>query len=273
LSARSVIASTLLGIEPPRLPSQVLARSGELFGISEGTTRVALSRMIAAGELELDDGSYRLAGELLNRHARQSAGRRAEQLRWSGQWVVAVVVAERRAADERASLREAMRRLKMAALREGVWLRPDNLAPERDREALALTLEQCQMFRARPQAVDLPRPSPRHPVVADDRAAGAELAAGLWDLAAWRDQAERMRREMAGGLRALETGDTDGLADAFVLSAAVLRHLIADPLLPGEILALLPRAGTWPGPALRTDYERYDRAFKSVWRSWFRTQS
>ena len=36
LTARSVIASTLLGVDPPRLPTQALVRSGELFGLSEG---------------------------------------------------------------------------------------------------------------------------------------------------------------------------------------------------------------------------------------------
>ena len=41
LTARSVVASTLLGMSPPRLSSQLLVRSGELFGITEGTTRVA----------------------------------------------------------------------------------------------------------------------------------------------------------------------------------------------------------------------------------------
>ena len=41
MTARSVVASTLLGIEPPRLPARILVRSGELFGIAEGTTRVA----------------------------------------------------------------------------------------------------------------------------------------------------------------------------------------------------------------------------------------
>ncbi len=71
LTARSVVASTLLGMTPPRLSSQLLVRSGELFGIAEGTTRVALSRMVAAGELEAVGGSYQLAGHLLTRQERQ----------------------------------------------------------------------------------------------------------------------------------------------------------------------------------------------------------
>ncbi|MDQ3757078.1 MAG: PaaX domain-containing protein, C- domain protein, partial [Actinomycetota bacterium] len=43
LTARSVLLSTLLGAHPPELPVQVLVRSGELFGMAEGTVRVALS--------------------------------------------------------------------------------------------------------------------------------------------------------------------------------------------------------------------------------------
>jgi phenylacetic acid degradation operon negative regulatory protein len=51
-----------------------------------------------------------------------------------------------------------------------------------------------------------------------------------------------------------------------VLSAAVLRHFQADPLLPDALLP--PR---WPGAALRAEYDRYDRAYRSVLREWFRT--
>ena len=80
---------------------------------------------------------------------------------------------------------------------------------------------------------------------------------------------------MAAGLRAemdelvvpLESGDTGALAPGFVVSAAVLRHLLADPLLPAELLP-----PTWPGDPLRAEYDRYDRAFKTVWRDWHRRQ-
>ena len=76
LTARSLVASTLLGTQPPVLPGRVLVRLAELFGIAEGTTRVALSRMVAAGELEVDDGRYRLVGPaLLARQATQEHGR------------------------------------------------------------------------------------------------------------------------------------------------------------------------------------------------------
>src|SRR3954451_21504623 len=85
LTARSVIASTLLGTDPPRLPGRALVQVAELFGISEGTTRTALSRMVASGELATDAGAYELTGpRLLERQARQAASRRAARHRWHG---------------------------------------------------------------------------------------------------------------------------------------------------------------------------------------------
>ena len=253
------MASTLLGIDPPRLSTALLVRSGELFGISGPTTRVALSRMVAAGELEpdpLDGGSgnqpggYRLAGPMLARQARQAASRTAERRRWKGDWEMAVVTDGRRSAADRADLRAAMSRLRLAEVRESVWLRPDNLEPTRVPEAAAVVAEQCTRYTV--------RPDDEHP---------AELAARLWPLDEWSAVAAGLRAEMDDLVGALESGDTGALAPGFVVSAAVLRHLLADPLLPPDLLP-----PSWPGDALRAEYDRYDRAFKSVWRDWHRRQ-
>jgi phenylacetic acid degradation operon negative regulatory protein len=249
LTARSVIGSTLLGVHPPELSSRLLVRSGELFGISEGTTRTALSRMVASGELEADGGSYRLAGPLLARQARQDASRRADRFTWDGAWALAVVVAARRPAAARSELRQAMRRLKLAELREGVWTRPANLDPQRDPDASAAADAQCRWFAT--QSID----------------DAARLAQSLWDLGGWARTADRLRARLRRLQPALDAGDSDVLAEAFVVSATVLRHLLADPLLPVELLP--PR---WPGDELRGDYDRYDAAFKDVWRAWFREQ-
>lgn len=249
LTARSVVASTLLGIQPPRLPTALLVRSGELFGIAEGTTRVALSRMVAAGELEPDDGGYRLAGPLLARQERQDQSRRSPTRRWDGTWRMAVVRPEPRPAAARADLREAMRRLQLAEHRDGVWLRPDNLPDDRLPEARVVADGQCAWFTARPDGDP------------------AELAATLWDLDAWAAHAEALRAELAAHRPVVEAGDTDALAPGFVLDAAVVRHLLADPRLPDSLLP-----ASWPGAALRDEFERYDRAYKAIWRNWFRAQ-
>ena len=75
LAARSVIASTLLGLRPPQLRTAALVAGAELLGVSPGTARVAISRMVAAGELEPTADGYRLAGHLLARQARQDLSR------------------------------------------------------------------------------------------------------------------------------------------------------------------------------------------------------
>lgn len=246
LTARSVIASTLLGVDPPGLPTLALVRSGELFGLSEGATRTALSRMVAAGEVEPDGDGYRLAGELLERHARQQAARAPAARAWDGTWVLALVAAERRPAAERARLRQAMRRLRFAEVREGCWARPDDLDPDRSPAERSVVRSQCTFVRGA-------RPEDLAPFVA------------AFEPAAWAATAHELSAAMAARLPALEAGDVSVLADAFVLDAAVVRHLLADPLLPAE---LAPPG--WPAGQLREAFARFDAAFKSTWRSWYR---
>jgi len=58
LTPRSAVASLLLGMHPPRMRAALLVRWCAHLGIPEGTTRVALSRMVTAGELTINDGRY-----------------------------------------------------------------------------------------------------------------------------------------------------------------------------------------------------------------------
>lgn len=230
LTARSIVLSTLLGHHPPALPARALVRVGELFGTAEGTVRTALTRMVAAGDLEQRDGTYRLTDRLLARQARQDDSRAPRTRPWDGGWEIAVVTTERRSAADRAALRQAMAALRLAELREGCWLRPANLV------------------RARPDVVDtqctrltgVPEGDP------------AALAATLWDLDGWAARARVLEE-------ALREERTENLASRFMVSAAVLRHLLADPVLPA---ALLP--DNWPGDRLRRHYESTDRDFRDL---------
>jgi phenylacetic acid degradation operon negative regulatory protein len=250
LTARSVVASVLLGTQPPELPGRLLVRAGELFGIAEGTVRVALSRMVAAGELEgTGDGRYRLAGRLLGRQVRQDESRRPRMRTWKGDWVMAAVTADSRSPSERAALREAMRAARMAELREGVWLRPDNLPVAEDTRPSQLD-EQCSWFTARPAGDD------------------AAMAAALWDLERWMALAGDLLARMQRSVGALRDGDATVLGACFVVAANALRHLTSDPLLPPPLLP----AG-WNGDDLRRAYDEYEAALQSVLRRWFRTQS
>jgi phenylacetic acid degradation operon negative regulatory protein len=247
LNARSVVLSTLLGSDPPRLPVSRLLRATDLFGLSQGTVRTALTRMAQRGELTTDgDGSYELAGPLLARQDRQRQSRVGERLEWPGHWRVAVVTADRRSAPDRVALRAGMRVLRLAEQREGVWLRPDNLARADQNDAGTSIDSQCFWYRAHPQTDD------------------AALAAALWDLDSWSERATELRRSMHALGRRLEAEDTSALTEGFVVSAEVLRLFQADPLLPDELVGR-----RWPGPRLRADYEQYDRTYRRLLRQWF----
>ncbi|MFE6690606.1 PaaX family transcriptional regulator C-terminal domain-containing protein [Streptomyces sp. NPDC057743] len=229
LTARSVVLSTLLGHHPPRLPVRALVRVGELFGIAEGTVRVALSRMVAAGDLRHRAGSYALTARLLERQARQDESRAPRTRPWSGEWEIAVVSADgSRPPAERAALRQAMAALRLAELREGSWLRPANL----DRPRSEVATAQCTWFTGSPDG---------------DPAA---LARGLWDLDGWAARAGELSTVL---------DRADAPADRFTAAAAVLRHLLTDPLLPAPLLP-----DTWPGAALRARYDAFEAEFRDL---------
>lgn len=252
VTARSVIASVLLPLRRPELPGQALVRCGELFGIAEGTSRVALSRMVAAGELEVAGGVYRLAGPLLRRQARQQQGRLPRLREWDGRWVQAVVVAERRPAAERAALRTALRRMRLGELREGVWMRPDNLVDGPHAELDGATARHCLWLSAEA------RPGGAAAGRADD-----VLVRLLWDLPRWAAGADGVTRRLGEIRPRLEAGDVGALAAGFRVAAAAVRHLTNDPLLPGQLLP----AG-WPADRLRADYDRFETVYRQVLRRW-----
>ena len=238
LSARSVVASVLLGTHPPRLSAAALVELCGRFGITGGTTRVALSRMVSAGELAAEDGSYRLIGEgLLSRQRAQDDALDPPAQSWTGNWHVAVVVSPGRAAAERVELRRAFADARFAQWREGVWLRPANLA----------------------RGVTLPADAPVRWLDAEPDDDPAALAGELWDLGGWAARGEALLTagpEEPGDLVAAEP---EWAAAVFAAAAATLRHLRTDPLLPE---ALLPPG--WPANRLRSRYARYLKAIQRL---------
>ena len=173
LTARSVLASALLGEDPPELPVAHLVHLAGLFGINENRARVALSRMVVDRR-----GDHRRvrsvpAGRPPARPSgppgREPAG--GDRGRGTGAWRMAVVTGHRAGRPRSGPARRKRLALaRLAELREGVWLRPDNidLVPDpADDPDLA-------MFTAVPDG---------DPVA---------LAAGLWDLDGWARAAGRL---------------------------------------------------------------------------------
>ncbi|MEU3510270.1 PaaX family transcriptional regulator C-terminal domain-containing protein [Streptomyces longwoodensis] len=228
LPARSVVLSLLLGADPPELPVKDLVRLVEPFGIGGSTLRAALSRMVAAGDLRRADGVHGLSDRLLERRRRQDEAVRPRTRAWHGDWETVVITATGRGPAERAGLRARLTELRLAELREGVWLRPANLDPGGLPTVLPAALaDAVRCFTARPEGP------------------ARELAATLWPLEEWAATA----RTLLG--RAARAGDP---ADRFTTYAAVVRHLLADPVLPAPLLP-----ADWPGARLRAAYDGYRR--------------
>lgn len=240
LTARSVILSVLLGSHPPLLPVRSLVRTAELFGISEGTTRVALSRLVADGDVVADRGRYRLSDRLVARQQRQDEGRIPATQPWRGTWEMGVLDPSVRSADDRAEAGAEVESLRMVELRRGVWVRPANLR----RPWPASLHGRIWRFESR---------------IRDEARSDEDLAASLWDLEGWAVQAEAL-------VAAMKSSSEPGRS--FVVAAAMVRHLRLDPLLPP---ALLP--APWPGRRLRNAYDGYAAQLRTMLRNeWVKHQ-
>jgi len=220
MTARSVVLSVLLGAHPAWASASELIRLTADFGIKEATLRVALTRMVSGGDLIRSADGYRLSDRLMARQRRQDDAMRPRVKAWRGDWVVLIVTSVGTDARTRAALRTAMHHKRFGELREGVWMRPDNLDLELDHEVAA----RVRVLKAR-----------------DDEP--AELAGQLWDLSGWTDTGRRLLDEI------VTATDVPG---RFVVAAAMVRHLLTDPMLPAELLPV-----DWPGAALRASYHDF----------------
>lgn len=227
LSARSVILSVLLGSHPAQAPVSGIVRLGNELGLQEQAIRVALTRMVAAGDLERDDASYRLAPRLLARQHLQDTALDPALKPSNGQWRLAVVTTGSAEAANRVALRESLRNNKFGQLREGVWGRPDNLV----HTELGVDSSRLAFFTGRPDNVP-------------------ELVERLFRPADW--------AATAGALSAAMT-DAVILRDRLEIAAAIVRHILHDPILPSD---LLPQP--WPGAELRRIYHEFLTEFTSI---------
>jgi phenylacetic acid degradation operon negative regulatory protein len=247
LSPRSVIASLLLGMHPPRARGALLVRWCAHLGIAEGTTRVALSRMVDAGELAVHDGRYELTGRLRRRQPGQDWALAPVLLSWDGEWELWLVRPGARPAPARAELRRAAAAARLTELRDGVWARPANLPPEATPPGARETLtEQATAWTGRPP------PDTELPVVE------------LFGLVEAASRSRALLARIRPVTAALEQSDLSRLGPAFALGAATLQQIRRDPLLPPAL------AGPdWPGADLRAAYSRYQAAFAAALATWF----
>jgi len=221
LSARSIVLSCLLGAATPTMSGADILSLGSLYGVSNATMRVALSRMTSAGDLTVDGRLYSLSVRHLDRRARIERRIRPHVREYAGVWRMGVVTRRGRHAEERMALRETLAELRLAELREGVWIRPDNIA---DLELSELAV--LDEFSVTPT---------------DD----IELARRLWDVDGWLEAARAITLRLTAAVDPLERLTT---------AAEAVRQLCADPVLPEELAPTREAAR-----ALLEAYERFQR--------------
>ena len=223
LTARSAVLSTLLGSAGgSATPAELVALAGEL-GITENALRASLSRMLSGGEVTRGDDGYRLNDRLAERQRRQEVAVHTPTTTWDGTWLIAMVTVAGRDPSERAELRTGLRAARLAELREGVWVRPDNLA--------------CDLSR-HPEVITWRGAHPESEV--------ADLVDQLWDVGLWATRARHLL-EAAG-----EHDLPENAGERFTVMAAIVRHLLDDPALPAE---LVPQ--DHPADLLRAAYAAY----------------
>jgi phenylacetic acid degradation operon negative regulatory protein len=89
--------------------------------------------MVADGYILADNGVYPFPDPLPRRRQQRYEASSARWKEWDESWEMAIVTAPVRPLTERVALRKSMVGLRLAELREGVWIRPDNLLRQPDR--------------------------------------------------------------------------------------------------------------------------------------------
>ncbi|WP_336087448.1 PaaX domain-containing protein, C- domain protein [Nocardia sp. SSK8] len=224
VTARSALVRILIAADSPTMTSREICAATTAIGYPESTIRVAVSRMVAAGDLLRERRAYTLDPALRARRSELAAPRTRP---WTGDWDQVVVTAGGRPAAERAALRTTLLSLRLAELREGVWMRPANLE-----RAWPTTFDDA-LLRLRTHAVDDP----------------VALARRLWSLDEWAARA-------TGLLAAIETPDPTA---EFTAVCAGLDHLTTDPALPAELLP-----ADWPAGRLRARTADYLAWFRTL---------
>ncbi len=227
-SAAELILDLLSAYPSHELSVAVLGRACALFGFTEPSVRVALSRLSQQGKVSNPArGQYALdqAHNSLFREISHWLQKEERAVPWQGQWIG--IVDEGVARHDRKILRRHARALEIRGfqpLSPGLHVRPDNLAGG----IVVLRAELLGLGLA-PQALVLGV----HGLSPSDD----QRARRLWDIGELR----RGYREMLASLDRSEQG-LDQLTleqagvESLTLGRAVIRRIVRDPLLPEALL-------------------------------------
>jgi phenylacetic acid degradation operon negative regulatory protein len=247
-TAKRIILELLSAADDHECGAASLVAAGKLLGVTENNVRVALTRLVADGTVELGSrGVYQLGRKSLALTRQVTSWRELEKQvrRWDGSWVC---VALAKLDDDRgAARRRALRLLGFRALDRHLALRPDNLEGGVDalRDRLyALGLDSASIvFRA-----------------TDFDAETDERARRLWQpdrlSASYHATRERIDRWLVA---VTDLPLRTAAREAFFFGGDVLRMILFDPRLPEPLVDVAARR------ALVDAGKRLDTAGRRIW--------
>lgn len=245
-SPRDLVLDLLNAAAPSPVRVATLVDAARIFGHSENVLRVTLTRLRARAMVEAPGrGRYVVGPRAVGLSERVRAWRRPDDealVPWDGEtwWALAGDPADGPAAT-------ALRVLGLRALREGLAVRPANLA--------AGLVEVRRTLRR--SGLDAPTFA-----LFDLEPAVRARAERLWDVDALCRGHDALAARLDASLARLEAtsgDDEDALRESFVLGGEAIRALVLDPDLPERLCPGGPRR------RLRRVALRYDEQGRRLW--------
>ncbi len=232
------------------MPVAALVQAGALFGIAEGSTRVALHRLQADGRVESDErGQYRLGAAAAPVQSVVAGWRELDRRTrsWNGRWIAVHADTVRRRRPRIDPAARALRLFGFEPLSAGLLIRPANLR------------EGVEGVRSALRHLGLSGASLVYELGELEPAADAR-ARSLWDGAALVRGYRAAHREIErSSARLPELPEAEAMVESFRLGGRVLQQLVLDPLLPAPLVDERERR------ALLESMRAYDRLGREAW--------
>ncbi len=251
-SPKSFILDLLSTLKRGTMPVGALVEAGALFGIGANNLRVALARLLAAGQVSRDErGRYRLGDGTRPVAKRLTTWRDLERRtrRWDGGWIgVHLATADPKIGrSERRGRKRALDLLGFEALLPNFAIRPDNL--------------QASVGEVRDDLHGMGLPASDLVFKVSGLASAKDAAArALWDTENLRKLYRTLLSELGASTSHItDTPTHEAMVESFLVGGRALRELVLDPLLPDEICPSAERR------ALLCAMKDYDRLGRAAW--------
>ncbi len=226
LRPKDLILGLLFASEGGQLDVAALIRAGSVFDIQSNSIRVTLARLQSEGLIDSPDrGVYQMGIRARALGDEASRWKMAEKRlrKWNGHYLLMVTGHLPRSDRQQIKAREKALTLGgFRQLREGLWIRPDNLEADIDR----------LKFRLHGLGLD-----PDAVLSTADRISlnAQDEIETLWNAAALNALYKAQTQELQTWLQTRETLPLEQAAkESWHLGAAAIRHIVYDPLLPNE---------------------------------------